>query len=202
MTSKWDRAYAESPIHATPSPFISDCLPLVEALVAGSGQPITGLDVAGGTGRNALALAGLGVAMTVVDSSVVGLERAAAEATDRGLTLTTELWDLEADGLPAGEWDLMVKTYFLDRSALIEAASRLRPGGLLLFAQPTTTNLERHERPSRRFLIEAGELESLVATMQARQPLEIVECSEAWRSHRADPDYGPHEARLIVRRIG
>jgi len=50
----------------------------------------------------------------------------------------------------------------------------------------TTTNLERHERPSSRFLLDPGELPDLVPD------LEVVEFTEAWRSNNA------HEAWLVA----
>lgn len=199
--SKWDRVYGTSELRSTPSPFIHDCRHLISDLVVRRTSP-NGLDIAGGTGRNALAAAEMGVAMTIVDSSGVGLARANTWAEERSLSVETIERDLEAEGLPPGEWDLMIKTYFLDRAVLRASPEQLRPGGLLLFAQPTTTNLERHERPSRRFLIEPGELAEIVAAMAV--DVEVLELSEDWRTHETNPDDNPHdnphEARLILRR--
>jgi tellurite methyltransferase len=66
----------------------------------------------------------------------------------------------------------------------------LAPDGLLVFAQPTRSNLQRHPHPSARFLLEDGELPRLL------QGLEVVSYSEGWT------DEGRHEARLVASRSG
>jgi len=53
------------------------------------------------------------------------------------------------------------------------------------------TNLERHASPSRRFLVETGELELWARGLT----LEIVVAREGWT-----PD-GRHEAELVARRV-
>jgi tellurite methyltransferase len=53
--------------------------------------------------------------------------------------------------------------------------------------QPTVTNLERHPKPPRSFLLESGELAGLVTG------LEVLELEESWS------DDGFHEARLVAR---
>lgn len=153
----------------------------------------TAIDIAGGTGRNALWLAEQGFDATVLDVSPVGLEVAQTWATSRGLSVATVAHDLETDGMAAGKWDVAVITLFLDRSVVLSLAEHLTVGGLGFFAQPTETNLERHDHPSRRFLMALGEVQEM-AQQLAAQGCEVVEASEAWRAN------GSHEARLIVRR--
>jgi len=188
---RWDRAYAS----------IDDTtIPEASAFVQSWAHPVpngaAGVDVAGGSGKHALWLAQQGVQMTVIDVSPVGLAQAERWAKRIGLELETMVWDLEANGasMPDGTWDLIVKTYFLNRQLLVELATRLNPGGMLMFAQPTVTNLERNERPSRRFLLEDGEIHQLAEAMvNAGQDLHIEHISERWEANNT------HEAQLVLR---
>lgn len=181
---RWDRIYAErGPELAEPASF----------LTAQAGRlPRSGpaLDVAGGSGRHALWLARRGLAATLVDVSPIALERAREAASAAGLALATLAIDLESELLPAGPWSLIVCFHYLQRSLFPAFAAALAPGGMLLFCQPTVRNLERHARPSRRFLLEEGELAGLVAPL----PLEVVVLAEGWSGE------GRHEAHLLARR--
>ncbi len=73
---------------------------------------------------------------------------------------------------------------------LAAAPGALEPHGLLIFCQPTVRNLERHERPARRYLLEEGELAALAAGMA----LEVLLLEEGWGEE------GRHEARLVARK--
>ena len=76
------------------------------------------------------------------------------------------------------------------RRAWSELPSRLSAGGHLVYVQPTTTNLERHPRPSRRFLFAPGELEAKVRAAGLR----VVRSEEGWDA------LGHHTARLLAAR--
>jgi tellurite methyltransferase len=179
---KWDERYrAGSHSGSEPSPFLvslADRLPR-------SGRA---LDVAGGAGRNALWLARRGLDVTIADVSEVGLSLAAERAGAEGLTLTTERRDFEENGLPPGPWDVIVSAMFLQRSLFAAYPEQLAPGGMVVVLQPTTTNLERHAKPPRPFLLEPGELAELASD------LELLSLDESWS------DDGFHEARLLARK--
>jgi tellurite methyltransferase len=156
------------------------------------------LDLAGGTGRHAVWLASRGLDVTLADVSPVGLALARDLAAQSGVTLEAAVEaDLETHGLLgpdaspalAGPWDLVLIHHFLWRPLLTEVPRTLAPGGRLAFVHPTRTNLERHQRPSARYLLEDGELARLVAEL----PLEVLLLEEGWGSE------GRHEARLIAR---
>jgi tellurite methyltransferase len=181
---RWDRIYAERGRSlAEPSSFLTASADRVPP----AGRA---LDVAGGSGRHALWLARRGLAVTLADVSPVALGQARAAAEAAGLRLATVEVDLEHQPLPPGPWDLILDFHYLERSLFPAFAAALAPGGLLLFCQPTERNLERHDRPSRRFLLAEGELAGLIAPL----PLEVVSLTEGWS------DEGRHEARLIARR--
>ena len=95
--------------------------------------------------------------------------------------------DLDVEPLPSGPWDLVVCFNFLRRSLFTVWPRVLAPGGLLVFSQPTRSNLRRHARPPAGFLLEDAELQRLV------RGLEVLRYEEGWFSDR-------HEARLLARK--
>lgn len=181
---KWDRLWREQRMLTDePNPFLVGLLDRLPR----SGRA---LDVAGGAGRHAVCLAGHGLDVTLVDVSPVGLSAASDAASRAGVGLTTRLLDLEREPLPTGPWQVIANLHYLDRSLFDVYPSLLGPGGLLVFAHPTRTNLERNPRPGAHFLLEDGELPTLV------RGLEILHSAEGWTG------WGRHEAHLLARRPG
>ncbi len=146
------------------------------------------LDLAGGTGRHALWLARRGLDVTLLDVADEALAIASARADAEGLALTCLQSDLTERAPPAGPWDLLVSFHYLQRDLFPRFPALLAPGGLLLFAQPTVCNLERHDRPSRRFLLAEGEISDLV------EGLAVLHLDEGWSAA------GRHEVRLLAQR--
>ena len=128
---RWNERYAQDDRQWMPeSP--AEWLVEHEALLAGGGRA---LDVACGDGRNALYLAQLGYMVDAIDVSDVAID-ALREATEaRGLTMTIvpRVVDLEAEPLPAGPYDVIVVTNFLQRDLYEPLQDALAPGGLLVF---------------------------------------------------------------------
>ncbi|MBI4954808.1 MAG: class I SAM-dependent methyltransferase [Myxococcales bacterium] len=190
----WDARYRAGD-HAgrEPCAFLADIAPLLPA----RGRA---LDLAGGAGRHALWLARRGLEVTLVDVSAVALELARARADEAHLPLELRALDLEHDAVPPGPWALACTFHYLERSLFARLAAELEPGALLVCTQPTVTNLERHARPSRRFLVEPGELATLAETARATPDgpaaFELVRYREAW-----SPE-GVHQAELVARRRG
>lgn len=146
------------------------------------------LDVAGGSGRHALWLAARGLDVTITDVSDTGLALAREEAERRGVPISTELRDLESDGLPAGPWDLVVCFHYLHRPLFPQIMADLSSEGLLVCELATLRNLERHDRPPREYLLDEGELGRLT------EPLTAIAYTEGW----VDDDR--HCARFVGRR--
>ena len=146
--------------------------------------------MAGGAGRNAIWLARRGLQVTLVDISreALALARGAAGALPVALVCA----DLETEPLPAGPFDLIISFNFLRRELFAAFPASLAPGGLLVYLQPTRSNLQRHPRPPAAFLLDDGELPGLV------KGLEIVSYQEGWFS---DGDQPRHQARLVARKV-
>lgn len=178
---KWNARYREKERPAAPSSFVVG----LDALLPRRGRA---LDVAGGAGRHALWLARRGLEVTLADVSEVALEEAARAARAEGLALTTVQVDLEEAPLPEGPWDVILCTYFLQRALFASFPRALAPGGWLALAHATRRNLERHARPGPAFLLEEGELATLV------HGLDVIQLTEAWSEE------GRHEARLVARK--
>lgn len=147
----------------------------------------TALDVAGGSGRNAIWLASRGLTVTMVDVSDEAIAIATNRARNAGVTLDARLHDLDA-GLPAGPWDLIVCLHYLSRPLFAQMQSQLAPGGVVVINLATTRNLEANERPPLPYLLEEGEAATLFPT------LETLEYTEDWTGD------GRHEARLVARK--
>jgi tellurite methyltransferase len=153
------------------------------------------LDVAGGSGRNALWLARHGLDVTLVDIAEEGLALARQAAQRQGSDLRTVCRDLDdsrdldhAGTDLHGPWDVIVVVHFLLRSLLPGLAASLAPGGVLVIAHPTVTNLQHHARPPRRYLLEDREILGLLPG------LEPVLYREGWNED------GRHEAEVVARR--
>ncbi len=105
------------------------------------------LCLAEGEGRNAVFLAGLGFHVTGVDGSSVGLTKAQALASERGLHIHTVVADLADFDLGVERWDGIVSIWCHLPSALRARVHRsvvaaLRPGGALLLEAYTPKQLE------------------------------------------------------------
>mmetsp|Transcript_58560 Transcript_58560/g.104458 ORF Transcript_58560/g.104458 Transcript_58560/m.104458 type:complete len:203 (-) Transcript_58560:159-767(-) len=191
---RWNAKWADMGMgtcHASPLvPLVRAHLPLPD-LSAGPGhQPTTlrVIDVGGGGSPDSLNLARLGLDVTVVDISDVGLNVAAERACDAGHAIHIICTDLESNPFPAGPWDIITVANYLQRDLFAALESSLVPGGLLVVCVATEINLERNPQPSQRFLLQAGELLRLCSGF------EIVEHTEGWREN------GRHEAHLVARK--
>lgn len=176
----WNERYTEAGWTEDPSPWLvanAELLP----------EPGRALDVAGGTGRNAIWLASRGWDVTVADVSDVALARAAERAATLDVLLRTERADLSTDPLPDGPWDVLLLFHFLERALFPQLASVLRPGGVLIGSLATVKNLERNRRPRRPFILDVGELPNLI------RGLETLRYEEDWRDDH-------HEARFVAQR--
>jgi tellurite methyltransferase len=186
---KWNARFREGSAYAReqPSAFLTSLADLL---------PTRGraLDLAGGAGRNAVWLARRGLAVTLVDISSEALALARAQAERAGVTLTLQEADLEEEPPPPGPYDLILSFNFLRRELFADFPRYLADDGLLVYLQPTHSNLQRHPRPPAPFLLKDGELPGLLAG------LEVVSYREGWFDDSATGETR-HEAQLVARKI-
>ena len=184
--AKWSARYGgDDAPPKPPDPFV------VAALDALSPSG-SALDLAGGLGRHGVELARRGWDTTVVDIAPEGLARARAHAQDQGLELSSCAIDLDADWADldrSGPWSVVVVAWFLLTEPMwSQLVPRLAGGGRLIYVHPTLANLERHARPSARFLAPLGHL----AERAKAHGLEVSMFEEGWDS--ADH----HTSRLVA----
>ncbi|HEU4760597.1 MAG TPA: class I SAM-dependent methyltransferase [Dehalococcoidia bacterium] len=135
------------------------------------------LDVAMGTGRNALYLASRGYEVTGIDISLVAVTRCRAEAQRRGLRLDAVCADVESYEPERAAYDIVLDFYYLERALCPRLVEALRPGGVLLFETFTLAQRRFGWGPQQEaFLLRPGELRRLfpeLAVLAYRE--EVVE---------------------------
>ncbi len=92
------------------------------------------LDVAMGSGRNAIYLAKMGFQVEGVDSSREAVERALASACAAGVSITARVEDLER--VPYFEeqaYDLVICFNYLQRPLMPQMKNWVKPGGMLVY---------------------------------------------------------------------
>jgi len=125
------------------------------------------LDIAMGTGRNALYLVSLGFRVTGVDVSAVAVDKCREKAERLGLPIEALVADLERSPLPSNEYDLIVNFYYLQRSLTAQIVAALRTGGVLVFESFTIDQLQFGWGPkSPDHLLRPGELREMFAEME------------------------------------
>ncbi len=114
-----------------------------------------------------------------VDISSIGLELARQATLSGRLRIVTLRADLEAESLPDGPFDMITCFRYRQRDLFPYIRERLRLGGILIAEVATVPTLERHPRPSLKYLAQTGELRRDCA------PLEIVYYREDWFDYHA-----------------
>lgn len=134
--------------------------------------PETGraLDVACGRGRHALWLGERGLVTTALDRDADAVRFVNDEARRRSIPVHAEVADLEVAGVSLGRaaYDLVVVIHYLHRPLLPALIAALRPGGLLVYETFTRAQAARGKPTNPAFLLESGELRTLV------HPLDVL----------------------------
>jgi SAM-dependent methyltransferase len=147
----------------------------------------TALDLACGSGRNAVFLAMAGMQVTAIDLLPDALERVEdlaqrhrvhVRTLQRDLSHTAALGDLRAD--------LIVVVRFLERALFQQIEDALRPGGILAYETFVQGQPRQHPR-NPRFLLQAGELRTAFPRLVTLE-------------YESDTSRDTHVDRLIARR--
>jgi tellurite methyltransferase len=168
--TRWDQRYAtgEYVPRTAPSPFLIDWLDRIPVGRA--------LDVATGTGRNALALAEAGFDVEAVDISAVAIDRARQKAERRGLAVRWTVADLDTDPLPGNDHDLVTVVRYRNPELWPRLAAALAPDGWLLVEHHLRTHRSDVAGPSDdAFRLEPGELLAAFGDLRVVHYAEVVE---------------------------
>jgi SAM-dependent methyltransferase len=125
------------------------------------------LDVACGTGRNAVFLASRGFSVRAVDRDAHALASLPAD-------ITTDVIDLEAGEVSLGVrcYDAVIVFNYLHRPLMPAIVEAVAPGGVLIYETFTAAQATRGRPRNPSFLLDDGELATLVA------PLRILRARE------------------------
>ncbi len=176
-TETWDNRYATGTYSsAKPHKLLID---LSEKLKAGKD-----LDLACGTGRNAIFLAEKGFQVTAVDNSAVGIEIAKQRAQEKDLTIDFRAADLENGEFAIKEnaYDLICDFYYLQRNLFAKMKKGVKSGGIVISA----IHIYGAGEEEGRFLLKEGELKEFF------DDFEILHYHE---TSLTDTDAGEHHRR-------
>lgn len=115
----------------------------------------TALDLASGSGRNALYLAAQGFQVDAIDRDAQALAKLAATAKQRNLlnlnvhTIDLERATTEWPEFPKQAYDVIVVFFYLHRPLFPALIESLKPNGVLLYETFTIDNHLRHRHPRR-----------------------------------------------------
>lgn len=150
-THKWNRRYAQAAFNPQPAMVLEKYAYLLPA----QGRA---LDLACGTGGNALLLAGQGLDTTAWDISDVAINQLADSRHTQGY-LHAEARDVEKHPPAPNSFDVIVVSYFLYRPLMKALVAALCPGGLLFYQTFTEQRVAGAAGPSNPdFLLKPNEL--------------------------------------------
>jgi SAM-dependent methyltransferase len=159
---------ALEPFPDTPSEWLAEHV----ALLPREGRA---LDVACGDGRNALALARLGLEVDAVDVSDVTIAALQAAAPERAPGVRPRVVDLEREAPEPDAYDVVVNFNYLQRDLFGALARALRPGGWLLFETFGPDHLQQlGRRMNPDYVLGANELPQACGELRLRHYFEGV----------------------------
>ena len=162
LRQKWNLAYQEARQPGDVAAVLSENLHLLPA------QGIA-LDLAAGLGANALCLARQGLQVQAWDLSYIALEKIQVFAQERGLSIDTEVRDVEKHPPLLEQFDVIVVSHFLDRAVIADLIAALKPGGLIFYQTFTQVKADPSIGPSsKRFTLGENELLQLFTGLKVR----------------------------------
>jgi dihydroneopterin aldolase len=156
------------------------------------------LDVAAGSGRNALYLTSQGFQVDAMDRDEEAMTQLAATAKQRNLpNLAVQTVDLERatdvrPEFPKQKYDVIAVFFYLHRPLFPSLIESLKPNGVLIYETFTIDNYMRHRHPRRwEFCLAHNELLRLTSTLR------VLSYDES--EHDSSPEQGAvFTARLIA----
>jgi tellurite methyltransferase len=158
--AEWDERHRDKPAGEA-EPFLAEMLARIQRGVA--------LDVAAGRGRNALALARVGIEVVAVDFSAEAMRLLAATAREARLAIWPIVVNLDSFQLKDESFDAIVNINFLDRALFPNFVSALRPGGVLIADTFIVDQATIGHPRDPRFLLAHGELRALAGGLDIEE---------------------------------
>ena len=185
-SSDWNERY-RSKIRARED-FATEPLALV-ARIAKTLKPGRALDLASGTGRNAIWLAQQGWEVTAVDASAAAIESLNLRARNLGVKVSAQVADLEAGRfrIEPAAWNLICICYYLQRDLFEPAKKGLAPGGVLI----SVVHLSENSEPATAHRLLPGQL------VKYFSDLEIL---HAFEGAPDDPAHQRAVAEIVARK--
>ena len=152
--TRWNRQHALSPRTDQPSVFL-------RRILDSEGWDLRrglALDVAAGTGRNAIFLAERGFRVVAIDISSIALDEARRRAEKKSLPISWQQADLEQIELPQAAYDLIVNLNYLQRSLIPQIKRSLKPAGHVVFETYLIDQLAIGHPKSPAYLLDRNEL--------------------------------------------
>lgn len=176
---RWNARFAGRAVAETARPD-----PLLESLVLpGSG---TALDLAAGSGQDAVWLAEQGLSVIAVDGSIEGLRLARALAHRRGVRVQALVADLDHFE-PRGAFALVTVLHYLNRSLFRRLPGCLAEGGLLVVKTFNRDFLAERPGFNPDYVLGPGELPTLFPQLRVLR-------------HEQSPPGAPGKSLLVARR--
>jgi len=132
--------------------------------------PIKGdaLDMACGLGGNALLLAEAGLSTQAWDISPVAIETLQSRAMNVRGSLQAIVRDVSINPPSPASFDVIVVSYFLERTLAQSLCAALRPGGILFYQTFVRDKVSQQGPSNPEFLLAENELLTLFATLRLR----------------------------------
>lgn len=185
---KWNRRYREGPdVPLQPAQVLCDYLHLLP-------RQGTALDLACGRGANALLLAQQGLQVSAWDISRVALQQLQHTAAQQQRLIETQLRDVVASPPQAREFDVIVVSYFLERSLFAALKAALKPYGLLFYQTFIRDKCSEYGPTNPDYLLAQNELLNLCAGMRVlayREEGRVGDCNKGFRN----------EALMVAQRL-
>ena len=126
------------------------------------------LDVACGSGRNALLLAAAGFVVQAADRDASRIETLRETAARLGLNLDARILDLEAGLVDLGDevFETVLVFHYLHRPLFPALTRCLKPGGILLYETFTRAQALRGKPSNPAYLLEEGELKERIGSLK------------------------------------
>lgn len=150
---KWNSRYQEQEVAAMPCSVLTQHADLL---------PHRGLalDVACGLGGNAIFLAQRGFHCEAWDIADVAISKLTTYSHAHKLSIAAKCCDLSGENLANNRYDVVVASYFLDRSLLPKLAQSIKPGGLIYYQtfNQLQASGQRHGPSNPDYLLQENEL--------------------------------------------